>query len=387
MNTYGQTRTDCLQSVQVNFPEFRWKSVVENAEKWWNGTLGRPYIYLALQKEAPDSHLMSKQPYCCTTAAYGLDVPTDDVIEAWDVELANRIYLADAYPQIFVNFGPGVLAAFLGAQLECRDTVWFHPSQSKPIEELTFEGVDLTQSVWYQRIVDLIDAAHRRWGNSVQLSMTDLGGTLDVLSSFLPGEILLTELYDNPEEVKRLTWEIHEQWWKAYEGLSELMRKVNQGYTAWAQILSKESYYMLQCDFAYMISPEMFDEFVKPELAASCRRLKRAFYHLDGIGQLPHLDSLLTIPELAGVQWIPGDGQPDVEFWPDVYRKIAQADKKIQVFAEGSHKLGYRVLDAIAEQVGCADNIALLGGITTYGTTEWSKDEVMAFLQKYGVDG
>ena len=61
----------------------------------------------------------------------------------------------------------------------------------------------------------------------------------------------------------------------------------------------------------------MFDE-SKPELAASCRRLKNAFYHLDGLGQLPHLKSLLSIPELKGIQWVPGDGQPDVTEWPAV---------------------------------------------------------------------
>ena len=47
-----------------------------------------------------------------------------------------------------------------------------------------------------------------------------------------------------------------------------------------------------------LISPQMFDEFAKPELEATCERLPRAFYHLDGPGQLPHLDSLLEIENL-----------------------------------------------------------------------------------------
>jgi 5-methyltetrahydrofolate--homocysteine methyltransferase len=70
---------------------------------------------------------------------------------------------------------------------------------------------------------------------------------------------------------------------------------------------------MLSSDFSYLIGPAMFDEFVKPGLADSCRRLPHSFYHLDGPGQLAHLDSLLAIAELDGIQWVPGAGQPECD--------------------------------------------------------------------------
>ena len=63
--------------------------------------------------------------------------------------------------------------------------------------------------------------------------------------------------------------------------------------------------------FRRMITgPEMFERFVLPDLAACCDRLDHAFYHLDGKGELPHLDLLLSIDGLRGIQWIPGAGQP-----------------------------------------------------------------------------
>ncbi len=46
---------------------------------------------------------------------------------------------------------------------------------------------------------------------------------------------------------------------------------------------------MLQCDFAYMISPQMFERFVLPDLTACCEALEHGFYHLDGKGQIRHL--------------------------------------------------------------------------------------------------
>jgi hypothetical protein len=55
-----------------------------------------------------------------------------------------------------------------------------------------------------------------------------------------------------------------------------------------------------------MISPQMFERFVLPDLLACCEFLDYAFYHLDGKGQLPHLNMLLALERLRGIQWVPG---------------------------------------------------------------------------------
>ena len=58
------------------------------------------------------------------------------------------------------------------------------------------------------------------------------------------------------------------------------------------------------------------------------------FYHLDGKGALKHLDMLLALPKLKGVQWVPGDGQPGANKWPDVLRRIRAAGKLCQIFVD-----------------------------------------------------
>lgn len=80
-----------------------------------------------------------------------------------------------------------------------------------------------------------------------------------------------------------------------------------------------------------MISPDHFKEFVLPELTASCKRIERPFYHLDGTGQIGHLDHILSIPDV-GIQWVPGDGTPNCSNWPELYQKIIAGDRFIQVF-------------------------------------------------------
>jgi hypothetical protein len=258
---------------------------------------------------------------------------------------------------VWPNFGPGVVATALGAEAEAHeDTTWFHP-----VGDLDIDGIHFRydpDSKWMKRIKEITGIAVERWKGVVQIGMTDLGGNLDILSTFRPGERLLLDLYDNPEVIRRLTWEAHEAWWAAFRDLDAVSRSTNPGYSAWCPIFSEAPYYILQCDFCYMIGPGMFDEFVKPEIAASCRRLVNGFYHLDGSGQLPHLDSLLAIPQLKGVQWVPGTGQRGQCEWPEVYRRIRAAGKLIQIFDD----VDLTQLMRIAEQTGDARGIVAIGG-------------------------
>ncbi len=51
------------------------------------------------------------------------------------------------------------------------------------------------------------------------------------------------------------------------EKTNNVLQPHNPGYSDWAGIYSDLPSYVPQCDFSYMIGPDMFDTFVKPELA------------------------------------------------------------------------------------------------------------------------
>ena len=359
----------------VHFSAERWERIKQNARLWWQGELGRPLIQLT-DGNADPGRPEPPLPGLGFHSGYDLSVPAAEIVDRWDYDLGHVRHWGDSFPSVWPNFGPGVMAAFLGAVLhDARDTVWFHPETEVALSDVPMRFDP--DNRWLRRVSDLTRTAVERWEGQVQVGLTDLGGGLDVLASFRPSEALLYDLYDVPEVVKKRSWDVHTLWWQYFDHFARLMQPANPGYTAWTPIFSESPYYMLQCDFCYMISPEMFDEFVKPELAASCRRLAHAFYHLDGPGQLPHLDSLLTIPELKGVQWVPGDGQPDVSHWPQVYRKIRDAGKLIQVFT-GQYEGGMTVIDVLAEQLGSAEGIVVIGDTGAY-----SDDEVRSLLARH----
>lgn len=354
---------------RLKFGKQRWDDLKGIYQSWWDGELKRPLVTLARpdrdpgrpEPDLPDYHF---------TARYDLSVSADDIVDRWDWGLSRMIWLCDGFPTCFPNFGPGVLAAMLGAELHCDDnTVWFHPTKIKEAKDLSLDGFS-EENMWFRRVRDIYRTAEERWHGDVQVGMTDLGGAVDVVSTFRPSENLLLDLYDCPEEIRRLTREAHEMWFAAFGLLSKAIPS-NPGFTAWTAILSPDPYYMLQCDFAYMIGPDMFDEFVKPELEAACGKLANPFYHLDGEGQLPHLDSLLSIEKLKGVQWIPGEGSPRCTEWPEVYRKIRKAGKLIQLFGN------LDTLDVVATQLGSAEGIILVGG------GDYSDADIEEFLRKW----
>ena len=359
----------------IDFSPERWNKVKNNFNRWWAGELDRPLIQITVQGHSP-GQTEPELPDFSFVPFYDRSVSAEAIVNRWDYNLSCRKYSGDAFPYVWLNFGAGVLAAFVGADLLCGNgTVWFHPSEDKEIAELHFK-YDPT-NYWFNRIKDVAQAAMDRWDGSVLVGMTDLGGILDVLSTFRHGEKLLYDLYDHPQEVKRVVWELHELWFKYFEEIDDILRTANPGYSGCAGILSLESsYMMLQCDFCYMISPEMFDEFVKPELSATCRRFTNSFYHLDGPGQLDKLDSLLEIPELKGIQWIPGAGQEDATKWEQVYRKTRDAGKYIQLLVGYG---GLDVLDIVTKQVGSAEGILLFGEITSA-----EEPKLLDLLERYG---
>ena len=235
-----------------------------------------------------------------------------------------------------------MLAAFCGAKLDnSSGRVWFFP----PVEDPELSQVHVKydpNNVWSRRIKDIYRAGLERWNGSVIMGFPDLGGVMDVVASMVGTENLLYAIVDEPEEVERLVKETQAAWYEAYNDFAEVL-KPQGAYTDWNGLLSRDPAYVIQCDFCYMISPKMFSRFVLPTLQEDARRLTNTIYHLDGIGELPHLDQILAIPELNAVQWVYGTGQPGPYAWVDVYQKIINAGKQIMIIENGMDN-GYEQL-------------------------------------------
>jgi len=90
----------------------------------------------------------------------------------------------------------------------------------------------------------------------------------------------------------------------------------------------------LQADLSVMISPELFEAFVLPDLDEACNWLDYSIYHLDGQEQIRHLDMLLSIRKLNAIQWTHVAGQPEITRFIPVFQRIQSAGKGLILFPE-----------------------------------------------------
>jgi 5-methyltetrahydrofolate--homocysteine methyltransferase len=329
-------------AINVQFDENRWQKVQDDWAKWWDGETNSPMVIL---QSMDTSFGMDSSEF---TQEFLFDKTAAEVIKYY-TDLTEQIrFYGNSWPKWFINFGPGIMAGFLGslvAPSREHKTVWFEMKEPVPYDKLDFKYDP--DNPWWRRILELTKLAVDTWGDQVHVSHTDLGGTLDILASFRTSNQLLLDLVDCPAEVIGCCRQINKLWMRYYDELHTIIKKAGRGTTCWAPILSAKRTYMLQCDFCYMISPRMFEKFVLDDLVELCNSLDHAFYHLDGPGEIRHLDTLLSIKSLKGIQWIPGAGRPGPAGWIPLLKRIRDGGKLCQIFVNARGAM------QISREIGC----------------------------------
>jgi len=246
--------------------------------------------------------------------------------------MENTKIFGDAIYSDWVNFGPGCLAAMMGSNyIPDFNTIWFGRDEFYLTDWSKLENLRLlTDSPMYKMVTEMTRILIERNDGSYTVGVSDLGGNLDILASLRSTWSLLTDLRDDPEMVLRAVELIDEAWVECYSTLRGMIKNSGQsGHTTWLGPWCETAYYPLQCDFAAMISPEDFAHFVMPSLRRTSDFLEHSIFHLDGPEQIVHLDQLLSVPRIDGIQWVPGDGKPPVwdKVWFPMYEKIQAAGK------------------------------------------------------------
>lgn len=163
------------------------------------------------------------------------------------------------------------------------------------------------------------------WGNNA-------GDTLAVIRGV---EQFYTDLYDNPAWVKSAMQQVSDAMIEVHETFFDIIAASGmEGTVNHIAMWAPGRTLGVDCDVAVNFSLEMFQEYIYPPLREFMSHADYTAYHLDGQGQLRHLDLLLATPELNAIQWVPGAGNEEISQWFPLLQHIQQHGKSIQVLCQ-----------------------------------------------------
>ena len=258
----------------------------------------------------------------------------DYLIKKARYQAENSYYTAETVPFYWPNLGPDIFAAMLGCSLQFSvDTCWSHPIVESWEDFHTF-SIDKGNE-WYRKLIDLTTLAVEDAKGDYAVGITDLHPGADAMVALRGPENLCLDLMDDPEQASDILMKLLPPLKDIFTQLYNLTKENNGGGTTnWMTTYCNEPWYVTSCDFCTMISGEQFDSFVLPELLAEVDFFGNSIFHLDGVGAFRHLDRLLRIENLKGVQLVPGEGEKPIYECREEIRKIQQSKKMLQFYGK-----------------------------------------------------
>ena len=319
--------------MEVRYKE-DWQKAEQRLQAWWHGEI---VDRAAIRVTAPRQGTAPSTKADSVPQERVLEWFTDPdlVVPRLEEGLARTYWGGEAFPVVFpVSISMvAILAAYLGCPYQIVPISF--SGWASPIIEDWARRPDLAfdpANEWWLLSKKLLAAASQRAPGRYYVGVPDLNGPGEILARLRGPERLALDLLERPEEVKEALSELDRVWLRWWEASVGMIHQWIGGYFYWMGIWSDQPSIDLQCDFSCMVSPRMFDEFFLPGLEQQTRWVARTVYHLDGPNAIGHLESLLSLPSLNGIQWVPGAGARPMSQWIRLLRRI-QAKGKLLVLS------------------------------------------------------
>ncbi len=299
-----------------------WRKRIERHEQFWTGQGRGALVIAALPRPGaaiPPLSLDNWQDVAGQAATMQCQA------EAFE-------YYGDALPSLFPNLGPDFFPAGFGGELRFAGTT----SHIQPFMA-TLAGADKWRFDFnnrYFKVMDeLCDLLLREAAGRYLVQVPDFHPGADCLVGWRGPEQLCLDLYDDPDAVAAALRHVNREFARVFRFFADKLNGAGQPFTSWIGLISHRPYGIPSCDFSYLIGEEHFETVIKPALIEECRLCERNIFHVDGKGVLRHLDSILTLPNLQVIQWVPGAGNGPARNWIEVYRRCVEAGKAVQIQA------------------------------------------------------
>ncbi|MCE9614503.1 MAG: hypothetical protein K8T26_09520 [Lentisphaerae bacterium] len=163
----------------------------------------------------------------------------------------------------------------------------------------------------------------------------------DLISMHLGAQQFLTALIDEPDWMRQAILTGARELLAARTQLHDAIRGRHHmwyGNAGWMPFWAPNPFEGCQSDVSCMLSPEMYETFILPELALYAGAFGALWYHLDGHDARQHLPRLLSLPYLRVLQYTPTPAEPpNGPAHLDFYRQVQAAGKIVHIQVPKQH--------------------------------------------------
>ncbi|MDA0322983.1 MAG: trimethylamine corrinoid protein 2 [Verrucomicrobia bacterium] len=309
-------------------PDF--EEVLNRYESWWDcAVVDRPLVSMTFALPQSERVKVPQKQHATFRERW---TDTEHIVAQTEARLRNTAHFADSLPVAWPNLGPEVFSAFYGCEMEYgAHTAWSKSILTDWSDE-SVEKLRLDKSSFYfHKLIEMTEAFIEAGKGKFIVGYTDLHGGGDAIAAFRDPQELLIDTMEHPNDIKRLCDRITADLLEVYDHFHEILSAAGMPSTTWLPATCKGKYYVPSNDFSCMISDAAFEELFVPGIIRECQHMDRCIYHLDGPQALRYLDRLLEIPEIHAIQWVPGAGQDYWADWIEVYQRIQNKKKALQL--------------------------------------------------------
>lgn len=309
-----------------------WKNIKKRYDAWWDCEI---YDRVVIQAYAPkDIKVIDDE------AILELDKDPKTkwsdlkhIIKREKARIQNTYFAGEAIPFVNPNWSVGN-----GCLIGCvphfsANTVWVDPLSA---EINGFPKIEFQEnSYWWNWIKEFTEKATRESEGNYYLIPQFGNSATDTLAMIRDSQEFMFDVIENPEWVKN-----------SLETITCILNKITdilwekssanevEGYLNWYGCWSPGKTLVFDADVSCMVSPQQFKDVFLPTIIEKMNTVQYRQFHVDGESLAKaHLDTLLSLPELQAIQWMPGDGKFEVMQWVPLIKKIQESRKSVQVYA------------------------------------------------------
>ncbi len=318
-----------------------WQMAQQRMDAWWEGEIiDRAIILVRAPRQGMEDEyasLISENPELTQEEIVGWFTDPEQVLERQERLVACTYWGGEAIPVIFpvATRMVAILAAFLGCPYSLHapsHTGWAHPIVDDWNDRPAFRFDP--KNDWWLTARGLLAAGAERAEGRYYVGLPDLNGPTEILSRLRDPQRLAIDLLEQPDAVVSALDEVNLAWYRCFQACTGTIHQHVGGYFYWMGLWSDRPAIDLQSDVSCLVSPRMFQDLMLPSIAQQTRWVERTIYHLDGPDAVRHLDALLDLPHLDGIQWVPGAGAPRMSAWIRLLRRIQSRNKLLVLYCE-----------------------------------------------------